>query len=280
MDTPSFLVWALERHCSLRQIAGWEDPERTERLLRAARAYDEARAEGRILDGVAFAAGAEVEQEISSVRGFRVDSTLGLYGGAAGLHANCDNCPANALGDNRGRQVVGCFGMWPLPTDLNRFYEHVDAALAESRLPTNTRPGWFGLWMNSPLSGDTCSELVRVLAGLRIDDPASDAGRAELVIALEAAARHDIPLRVQLYPRGRTDDPWWQLADHCGRCHAEWTGSGPCRVCGQTVHPAAPKKRRVRGQRPYFPVVRLLGAEHAAELWVRYGSLRRTDSPR
>jgi hypothetical protein len=270
MDTPSFVVWALARHCPLRRIARFENPERTERLLRAARAYDEARAERRIEGGVVFAAGAELEDDHAAVRGFRVDSALELYGGTAGLYAACDECPANSLRGHRGRQVVGCFGMWPLPADLNRFYEVVDAALAASQLPTVTKPGWFGLWMNSPLAGHSCGELARVLASVPIDDPASDAGRKELTIALEAAARHHIPLHVQLYPRGRTDGPWWQLAPHCDRCQSEWIGRGPCQVCGQTAHPASPRKRRVRGERPYFQLVRLLGEEQTAALLVRY----------
>ncbi|HZL88301.1 MAG TPA: hypothetical protein VFB96_07980 [Pirellulaceae bacterium] len=274
MDTPSFLVWALARHCPLRQIAGWENPERTERLLRAARAFDEARAEGRILDGVAIAAGAEVEQELSSVCGFRIEAALELYGGTARLHVACDACPANALRGHRGRQVVGCFGMWPLPADLNRFYEQVDAALVSTELPANTNPRWFGLWMNLPLASDACDTLARMLAALPIDDAASDAGRQELVIALEAAARHDISLYAQLYPRGHSDGPWWHLVPHCGRCQAEWSGSGPCRVCGQTAHPASPRKRSVRGQRPYVPLVRLLGEQQAAALLLRYRSAR------
>ena len=275
MDTPPFLVWALARYCPLRQIANWENPERTERLLRAARAYDEARAEGRILEGVALATGAESEETLATVRGFRVASALEVYGGTVGLNAACDECPANALRGRCRRQVVGCFGMWALPADLCRFCEHADAALEPSQLPTITKPCWFGLWMNSPLAGECVGELARVLARLPIDDPVSNAGRNELMIGLEAAARHKMPLHVQLYPRGRVEGPWWQLVPHCGVCQAEWVGPGPCRVCRQSDRPAAPKKRHARGQRPYHPIVQFLGAERAAEWWLRYRALRR-----
>ena len=184
MQTPAFIVWALARHCSLRQIAVWEDAERTERLLRAARAYDEARTEGRIVDGVAFAPDVLSAADIDHVRGFRVDAALELYGGIAGLHAACDDCPANALRGHGGRQVAGCFGMWPLVDDMDAFCQQVDTILAREPEITSlstTAPRWYGLWLHSPLSAATAQLLSRVLAELPISDPASAAGRDELL---------------------------------------------------------------------------------------------------
>lgn len=278
MHTPAFIVWALARHCSLRQIPDWENPERTERLLRAARAYDEARAEGRIVEGVALAADAQAAQSIEQVLAFRVEDGLSLYGGLAAIEAACDACPANVLKGHRSRQFVGCFGMWPLPLDLGAFYEEVQAALAAeplaADLASRTKPGWFGLWLDSPLTGPAADAIGRVLGNLRLDDPASVAGRDELVLALDVAAE-GIPLHFRLYPPGQVAGQWWNLVPHCEVCHAPWTGDGPCRVCGQTTHPAPPKKRHVRGKRPYYPLVRLLGLEKAREFVARYRVQRR-----
>jgi hypothetical protein len=273
MHTPSFLIWALARHCPLRQIPGWENPERTERLLRAARAYDEARAEGRILDGIALAAATDTVRSPEVVLGFRVDEALRLYGGEPGLHAACDACPANALKDHRGRQVVGCFGMWPLPDRLDEFYEQVEAALPAEPLlreaANQTTPPWYGLWLDTPLTGSRALSIGRVLRKLRLDDPASAAGRDELVLALNAAAG-GIPLHFLLYPPGKVEGQWWNLLPHCERCKAPWLRRGPCSVCGQTTHPASPKKRHVRGNRPYYSLIRLLGEAKAREFVARH----------
>ena len=275
MNTPSFLVWALARHCSLRQIADWEDAERTERLLRAARAYDEARAEGRIVEGVALAAGADREVDAAQVLGFRVDSALELYGGCVGLHAACDKCPANALRGHLGRQVVGCFGMWPLPEDLDGFYEQVESIIpGDPQIATlsSITPRWYGLWLHSPLPPETASALAVLIRELQLSAAASAAGRDELLLALAIAAAGQFPLHFRLYPPGQVAGPWWNLVPHWGHCQAPWSGGGICRVCRQTTHPASPKKRRVRGQRPYYPLARLFQPEHAKGLWMRYRS--------
>ena len=42
MNTPEFLIWALEYACPIRGFQNGSDPERTERQLRAARAVSEA----------------------------------------------------------------------------------------------------------------------------------------------------------------------------------------------------------------------------------------------
>jgi hypothetical protein len=275
MNTPSFLVWALARHCSLRQIADWEDAERTERLLRAARAYDEARAEGRIVEGVALAAGADREVDAAQVLGFRVETALELYGGTAGLDAACDDCGANALRGHHGRQVVGCFGMWPLPEDLDGFCEQVESIVAGQptiAATSPTTPRWYGFWLRSPLPAETAGALAVLLRELQLPDAVSAAGRDELLLALAISAAGHFPLHFRLYPPGQVEGPWWNLVPHCGNCQAPWSGGGICHVCRQSTHPASPKKRRARGQRPFYSLVRLLGVERAVELWEQYRS--------
>jgi hypothetical protein len=281
MHTPSFVVWALERHCPLRQIAGWEDPERTERLLRAARAYDEARAEGRILDGIALGAGACKRTDPADAPAFRVDTALAVYGGTDALHAACRDCPANALAGHHGRLVAGCFGMWPLPNDLDGFVADASrqvgatgSVVAAIPATVTVRPAWYGLWLESPLASAAAEALAAVVRQLEVRDADSAAGRDELALALDASARRGIPLHVRLYPPGRVRGPWWELVEHCGRCRAPWLGRGPCRVCGQSLHPASHKRRHIRGSRPFVELARLMSRERAAELLHRFRHAR------
>ncbi len=280
MQTPSFIVWALAQHCSLRQISLWENPQRTERLLRAARAFDEATADGRVLDGICVAAGAEGHSDPSGALAFRASEALEVYQGLHAVRAACSGCPANALGGYRGRTIVGCFGMWPLPAGLDAFCRQVDERIADDRalaaaVPSvkETTPLWYGLWIASPHVGPAATAIANLIRQLALDDPASAAGRDELVLALDVAAA-GIPLQFQLYPPGSIDGPWWNLVPHCGRCRAPWSSRGSCRVCGQAGHPASPKKRRVRGQRPYYPLTSVLGEVKAAEFWLRYRAFR------
>src|SRR3954466_13708392 len=92
MPTPEFLVWAIERHCPLRQIAGFADPERTERHLRALRAYSDASAQGRIFEGICVEADANPSQRYATC-GFRVEEALTLYGGLESAATACGECP-------------------------------------------------------------------------------------------------------------------------------------------------------------------------------------------
>ena len=71
MDTPEFLVWAIEHTCPSADMQDGSDPERTERQLRAARAVSDARREGRVFEGLC----------VNPPDGFRIDDALAVYGG-------------------------------------------------------------------------------------------------------------------------------------------------------------------------------------------------------
>src|SRR5204862_6701031 len=87
MDTPEFLLWALEYSCPIRGFQDGSDPERTERHLRAARAAGDAGLEGRVFEGLC----------VSPPSGFRIADALAIYGGLSAIEQACRDCPANAL---------------------------------------------------------------------------------------------------------------------------------------------------------------------------------------
>ena len=269
MSTPEFLVWALERRCPLRQIAGFEDPERTERHLRTLRAYSEAAADGRVLEGICAA----------PPNGFRVDDALTLYGGLNAAEAACRECPANALLNEIPSSLAGCFGMVPLPPDESEVHAAVEEAIARLNLRANveanfplTRPAWYGLWMRSPLDVPRSLLLKFILRNAGGSDSVYVQGINQMILGLSAAYEHALPLHVRLYPRGEVRGTWWNLVPHCQACNAPWPEADreQCTVCGYVGHPASPPKRRARGTRPYWPLERLLGKEKAAEFLVRY----------
>lgn len=268
-QTPEFLVWALERRCELRQIAGFEDPERTERHLRTLRAYSEAAAEGRIFEGICAA----------PPNGFRVEDALLIYGGLNAAEGACHDCPANALRKENPNSLAGCFGMVPLPPEKAEVHTAVDQAIDRLNLRANvqanfptTKPAWYGLWMRSPLDAPRALLLKFILRNAGGSEPSYARAINQMILGLSAAYEHALPLHVRLYPRGEVQGTWWNLVSHCQSCNAPWPDGQceQCEVCGYVGHAASPPKRHARGTRPYWPLERMLGKEIAAEFLVRY----------
>lgn len=276
MQTPEFLVWSLEHRCSLRQIAGFEDPERTERHLRTLRAYSEGAAEGRVFEGICAA----------PPDGFQVADALSLYGGLSAAEAACRDCSANALRKENPQSLGGCFGMVGLPPDETEVHAAVDAAIDRLNMRANvaanfavTKPAWYGLWMRSPLDAPRALLLKFILRNAGGKDPSYAQAMNQMILGLSAAYEHNLPLHVRLYPRGEVHGVWWNLIHYCQNCHAPWpkVEREECQVCGYVGRPASPPKRRARGTRPYWPLERMMGKEKAEEFLVRYEASRREE---
>jgi hypothetical protein len=272
-QTPEFLVWSLERRCELRQIAGFEDPERTERHLRTLRAYGEAEEEGRVFEGIC----------VAPPNGFQVDDALALYGGLSAAGVACRDCPANALRSDNASSLGGCFGMVPLPPCESEVHTAVEDAIGRMNLRASvevnfpeTKPAWYGLWMHSPLDAPRALLLKFILRNAGGGNPEYVRAANQLILGLGIAYEQGLPLHIRLYPRGEVQAVWWNLVPHCQNCQAPWpeTNCDQCQVCGYVGRPASPPKRRARGTRPYWPLERMMGKEKAEEFLVRYHEMR------
>ncbi len=271
--TPEFLVWAIEYSCTIRGLVDGSDPERTERQLRAARAVSDARRERRVFEGFC----------IEPPNGFRIADGLAVYGGAEAVERACGCCPANALAEIEPGALAGCYGIVPVPLDPSPFFESIERGIERAYPDANrsdswvvTMPGWYGLWIGSPLRAEQLLARYRVLELSAIDDEVTRDGIRQLMAGLNAASSADCRVHVALYPRGHVDGTQWRLVRHCPRCKAAWgeVDSRHCGVCGYEGQPAADIQRKARGLRPYFPLNRILGNESAAEFLVRYEAFR------
>ena len=278
MDTPEFLIWALEFSCPIRGFQDGSDAERTERQLRAARAVSDALGEDRVFEGFC----------VDPPDGFRIDSALEIYGGLSAIQQACRDCPANALAQRVPGKVAGCYGVVPLPDDPRPVHSAVERGIEKacprtdwSTLCVETTPRWYGLWIESPIEAERLLVRYRVLAAATIDDRTCQSAIAELLVALNTAFDAGCRLHVQLFPRGRVEGPWWRLAPHCPRCKAPWgeAGARRCQTCALEGNQAPERKRRARGRRPYYPLSRLLGEQEAAEFLVRYQVYRARQAP-
>jgi len=273
MDTPEFLVWALEFECLIRGFQDGSDPERTERQLRAARVVSDARREERVFEGLC----------VDPPDGFRLDEALAVYGGVETVEHSCGDCPANALAETKTGTLAGCYGIVPLPDDpkpvhdaIERGTEQAYPNLEWSNVCVATNPRWYGLWLDSPFQAEQLFVRFRVLEAAAIENEVARRGIGQLVTGLNVAFNADCRVHVALYPRGHVEDGSWRLAAHCPHCKAPWNNAHrqQCKVCNFVGHPADDKKRKARGKRPYFPLARLLGEQAAAEFLVRYEAFR------
>jgi hypothetical protein len=263
METPEFLLWAIEHRCPVRAQQDGSDPERTERQLRAARAVNDARREGRVFEGLC----------VLPPDGFRIDEALAVYGGQGEVARACGACPANAQAEGDPAAIVGCFGFLPLPAEARPFHAAIERGITErSRQVFDTSPRWYGLWLRSPLWAELLQDTWLILDAALADDLPCRSEMRELMNGLNAAFNAGARLHARLYPRGRVVGGRWLLAPHCPRCQAEWIGGAErrCAVCSYVGPPAPETKRLARGKRPYFPLDRLLGEQQAAEFLVRY----------
>ncbi|WP_425613440.1 hypothetical protein NA78x_003272 [Anatilimnocola sp. NA78] len=250
MQTPEFLCWAIERPCPLRELLPENQPDKVERHLRAARYVAAATAEHRIQDDIARSA--------DGTQGFRVRDALVIYGGEDALRTCCESCPANAISTLQQPSYAGCFGMLPIPEPSAEFYAQLTDSPAG--LFPQARINWYSWWITSPLRAPQIVFLARQFR-LLSSRPQWLANQPlhEFTAALNACEQHQLSLSVQLYPAGEIDGPWWLLDPHCAVCRAPWqTEEGKCRMCGQSRHPAASKKRHVRGSRPYRPIEQII----------------------
>lgn len=250
-STPEFLCWAIERQCPLRESLPVNQPEKVERHLRSARYTAEARAEGRVDNDLATSS--------DGTLAFRVSDALAIFGGETLVRETCAACPANALSAIRSPSYAGCYGLFPVPEPREAFWQRTQNSARDNQLFRPTQFLWYGWWLQSPLSAAQLTYLATNLSAISSEPEfAGDAALRELTLAAQVCVQQNFALSVQLFPRGEIDGLWWNLVPHCEICKAEWqAGDSRCEMCGQTRFPASPRKRRVRGTRPYRPIAEI-----------------------
>ena len=302
--TPEFLIWAIELRCPLRDIEGFEQPERTDRQLRAVRAVSDARDDGREFEGLCLAesprelaipshAACGVETATSPAtaaslpQAFRATDALQLFGDATDIEACCRGCPANAQEQTNPQSWAGCYGIVPVPDPAIDFHAAMERAIdsAQSRETLThfgllTRPVWYGLWLKQRLEASQAKLLQPIIAQAAAALE-SESG-AEEVSALQALARGltvtattGLPMSVSLYPRGSVTGRWWNLEPSCPNCKT--TLSEPathCQTCNWSGRQGTPPKRRSRGTRPYRPLHEVVGNDEARSLLARFHQQR------
>lgn len=273
--TPAFVLWSLIHPCELRtQFADWEQPERTERTLRALQELSRAQAEQRVFEG--FALHADVAQQCGNDQpplAFAVDEVYEGFGGESFVRDLCGSCPANVVVDGKG--LAGCFGMiyeWgaaELEQAFETILDQIELQAKTSEVFPATTPRFYGLWM--PESYNRAQlELLQVIIAVFANEYSSPQ-TAALKAAIDASLKHDLTLRADFYPAGVLLGRSWTLATHCKDCRAVRDDSNkPCGVCGNRLPSHTPKRRNARGIRPYMNLADIIGETNVAVFLQRY----------
>jgi hypothetical protein len=276
--TPEFVRWTIARPCPLREEYRWTDPEQTERLLRPVRGASEALSEERVHREVVFQSAPPIHGELEQVRGFLLDEALSVFGGMDRVRATCGECPANAL--HKGKDLwAGCYGMFYL-AEADRFHRGIeDSAQRIGASATvrgafhNTSPLWYGFWIDAPIEEEQAHLLLAILTPVAEEAPSAALFLDEFLAGLRASLEAGLPMYAGFIPAGRLQDGAWKLDPHCKRCGAPRSlGGGACRVCGVRGEECAGRTRKIRGERPYAPLIRQLGATRLATLVEEYNA--------
>jgi len=267
--TPEFIRWAIERPCPLRDHENWQDPERTERQLRALREYSDAVATGRVCDGVCLHADASNDDcESHRPMGFLEDEIGDAYGGHELIRSACSNCPANIHNQASKSSLAGCYGWFESPSPSLRIGgAHIDRTLLNSirQAFPRTTPTWYGLWINTPLQTHQRELLIQLFEQLQIDQTIQP-----FVQALRVSVDLNLPIHVTLVPSGHVEGKIWTISAHCSRCkHEMRIDARHCSCCGRTGGPVESRRRNVRGSRPYRPLEEFLDTDRIKSLLKR-----------
>jgi hypothetical protein len=257
----------------LREDYDWTDPEQTERLLRPVRAVDDAYRADRVREGIALQKLPAADTPLDQIYGFRIEETLAVFGGEAAVQRSCPTCPANALAIGAQPVLAGCYGVVYLD-DPATFHAAIDEIAQRARLSEASescfgaiRPRWYGLWLRERIDPATCELLLAIFEDA--GEAASEAapGLVELIAAVRVSLDTGLPLYTRLIPRGRRLQYGWKLDSHCKRCKAPRPISDPvCQVCGLRGDVCAGRTRKVRGSRPYYPLLRQIAPERVRAL--------------
>ncbi len=290
--TPEFLSWVLSKSCTLR---GTDlSPEQAERQLRPLEVLAEAQHEDRIVEGIVYHSNLNTET-IDKVQGFQTDDVFAAYGGEQCVADDCGKCMANISRSPNVHTYAGCFGTifnheltQPSSEDGNNqrkstVFSALDSITKEHNLDQQVRdsfghttPGYYALWLHSELNPNQVEILSKLIGFLSNKFPSNDDLR-RFQSALVASRISKVPIKIQFSASGIASGSSWTVDAHCPKCRcSEKMAINPktehkigapkhCIVCGHTSHFVPQRKRKARGSRPYWEIVRFMGDDGAKE---------------
>ena len=207
--TPSFVRWAIEQPCPLRDIDVENLPDQSFRQLRNLREFSIGLIEKRLFEGFCVHVGS-ASSNVEDCRAFSGNEVLDAHGGAEAVDSQCRECPANALDNSRSGVWAGCYGWLPalggfsfdklINADSNLLTEHelenrdedchidlveaFEATIGKHKLVDPLRnlfhvttPWWYGIWQAGKLNREQAIGLS-IVVGATLEDLKSNGAAA------------------------------------------------------------------------------------------------------
>ena len=289
--------------CNVRAQSG-NAPDSIWRFLRTLDEFTKAEQDQRIFEGICFQnrpnqIGDEDDGEFLAQKGFRVEEVMPLFGGETQVRQACSQCLANTWLPFYDKGLCGCCGMiaeHPVETEWTESFTATKSGcslqrkvdtLAETigevfwQAFPRTKSAWHSMWMCDCFNTKQIQVAHEVFSRITDERNSICTSIRNFVQALSQCQQNPtLSLKVKLIPRGIKFPNEWRILPFCSRCKA--TGQDPevaknsdikhhhCETCGHIglCHPAI--KRKPRGDRPYWELVRLLGKNDTIELIRRY----------
>lgn len=288
MNTPEFILWAIDFRCALRDhLDDYRKLETVERSLRPIKAYSDGVNENRIFAGLCFEPGLTNESE--NPRAFRVDEVLAFCDGEEGVVSHCGNCesipPKRRLGQQQGLNLAGCHGHFTLahPTrnwqqDFNESAMRVCDQSTWNEVVPASKSQWYGLCQLETPSYAALHFWHKILSDLKqknkwygLEIETFLATVEWVMSSFSPASSRSLTLRLRLNPTGEIAGRSWTVRSHCSRCKAPQSASEDhCTNCGRTGYAVQERIRKSRGHRPFWPLKDFLGESGANDMLARY----------
>lgn len=301
-STPLFLVWALSQSCPVKEpLESFQssnvDLLRLERAFRPIRSLAIAESEDRIWNDICIMQSRnQLRGEVDHIKAFSIEEVLTNFGGEEFLKHHCSQCdcnvfdqPADSNEHSRQRQYAGCYGYlqsvygevklfadWQAELDgwageeIQEINDIKRGEKNDCRLEKGCRLD--RIWRTrEPEQPRVWSEeqkrLLLKLLTTGISEGINHPDLSSLAQALELSLRSGVAIQILVVPEAKIIDRQWIVPQHCSNCiHPLESWAGQCPICGSTSPPNSQRKRHLKGDRPYWPLVRFVGTEEATRI--------------
>ena len=300
--TPSFLRWAIEHPCSLRDCDVDNLADATFRQLRSVTELSHGIDEGRVFENICIARDSAItigDEDFGSILGFPADEVYDLYGDAEALSAECHDCPANCQPMEQSPRWAGCYGWLPTvlsfsfdqsvkltpgPHDdlvhlINQIYfEMATTPAILPPLPTARAQPFYLFWRCSWIDPSMLNCMHQIFERA-VDLVPGHIELSRFAQAIESASAAKLRLFVELVPRGESDGVHWRRNAACTLCGFDGevsneSFSAVCAGCGTDAARGNFRKSKVLGRRPFLNLEKVLSPQGAIEFAQRYRQSR------
>ena len=295
-STPQFMLWAIRQDCAVKDslttpLSNPVDLLLLERTLRPLRCVSAGHLENRIVGDLCLMPSRESSEfsgenpPLDRLKGFSIAESLEGFGGEEFVSSHCPTCPANVFRSatpitdlERQRQYAGCYGYLQSIYNNVSLFDTWQNEVEKNSSRWDCQPGFQldQLWQTpDPQQPRFLNRFQRELLGKLLaatsDPKFLHSDLTSLAGALEYSCETETPIQIEVVPAGQIIDRNWVVPQHCSNCIRvldSWDGK--CPYCDTRCPPRPKRKRHLKGDRPYWPLVRFVGPEETRRIANEY----------